>query len=409
MKINELREQRTALAREVRDLLDKNPGKEWKPEHQTAYDAKMEDIERIDGEITRNQSAMDLDAERRVEEAAADVGKDRAKKNGRPDPLSDRGIHDAWLRGGIQAMSPEQATKFRNTMSTTTGSQGGYTVPTIISGELIDLLKLFGGMRPVSDVFQTSTGADLNFPTTDGTAETGEIVAQNVQAATADPTFGSVTISTYKFSSKTITVPIELLQDTVIDIEAFLNKRIVQRLGRSMNSYFTTGTGSSQPYGVAARAASGKVGTTGQTLTVIYNDLLDLLHAVDPAYRDGGSCRFMMNDGSLKVVRKLVDSNSRPLFIPNWDTSITQGVPATLCGYPIQINQDVATMAANAKSILFGDFSYYKIRDVMGLTLFRFTDSVFMTYGQVGFLAWARAGGNLVDTTAVKYYANSAT
>lgn len=84
-------------------------------------------------------------------------------------------------------------------------------------------------------------------------------------------------------------------------------------------------------------------------------------------------------------------------------------MPDSLLGYGITINQDVATMAASAKSILFGDFSKYIIRDVMSATLFRFTDSAYAKLGQVGFLMWARSGGNLVDTGAVKYYANSAT
>lgn len=404
-KINALREQRTALAKEVRNLLDHNPGKSWNAEHQSNYDAKMTDIERIDGEIERIQKAADLDAENRVDAAIADT----QKVKGAIDPLSERGLHATYLRDGMSGLSAEQARVYRNTMSTTTGSEGGYTVPTLISGTLIDALKAFGGMRAVAEQFTTNGGNDMSYPTSDGTAEVGELVAQNTQAATADPTFGTVSLSVYKFSSKTITVPIELLQDSVIDIEAFINKRIVQRIGRIQNTYFTTGTGSSQPRGVVAGASSGKVGTTGQTLTVIYDDLVDLQHSIDPAYREQAACRFMMADSSLKIIRKIKDTAGRPIFVPSYDTGISKGAPAELLGSPIQINQDVAVMAANAKSILFGDFSYYKIRDAMGITMFRFTDSAFMTKGQVAFLAWARAGGNLVDTTAVKYYANSAT
>lgn len=67
-------------------------------------------------------------------------------------------------------------------------------------------------------------------------------------------------------------------------------------------------------------------------------------------------------------------------------------------------------MAAGAKSILFGDMKKYFIRDVMDLTVFRMTDSAFTLNGQVGFVAFTRTGGNLVDAGgAVKHYANSAT
>lgn len=412
-RINQLREQRTSLAKEVRNLLELNPGAKWKekPETQQAYDAKMGQIEELDGEIARLQNAANLDADHAFEDAAAQVGADRARRNGDVDPLSPRGLYGAYLRNGLDGFTAEQRTAYRNTMSTTTSGQGGYTVATEVVGTVIDLLKAFGGMRQVGEVFSTSMGNPMNYPTSDGTSETGEVIAQNVTATAADPSFGVVTLNAWKFSSKIVAVPLELLQDASVDIEGFVNRRCATRLGRIMNTKFTVGagSGSGEPQGVSGVASAGKTGTTGQTVTIIYDDIIDLEHSVDPAYRALGNCRFMMADSSLKVIRKIKDTAGRPLFIPSYDASITKGAPAELAGYPIQINQDVAAMAANAKSVLFGDFSFYKIRDVMEATMFRFTDSAYMKLGQVGFLMWARADGNLVDTTAVRYYANSAT
>jgi HK97 family phage major capsid protein len=149
------------------------------------------------------------------------------------------------------------------------------------------------------------------------------------------------------------------------------------------------------------------VGTTGQTLTVIADDLIDLIHSVDPAYRENGVCSFMMNDASLKVIRKLKDTTGRPIFMPGYD-GLSGPMADSVLGHSVTINQDVAVMAANAKSILFGDFSNYYVRDVMGATLFRFDDSAYIKLGQIGFLMWMRSGGNLLDANAIKYYQNSA-
>src|SRR3546814_11000051 len=96
--------------------------------------------------------------------------------------------------------------------------------------------------------------------------------------------------------------------DSSIDGESFVRSRLGTLLGRITNKHCTTGTGGSQPNGLITAATVGKTGTTGQTLTVIYDDLVDLEHSVDPAYREGGNCSFMMADGSVKTIQKIKDS-----------------------------------------------------------------------------------------------------
>ena len=143
-------------------------------------------------------------------------------------------------------------------------------------------------------------------------------------------------------------------------------------------------------------------------MTVTYDDLVDLMHSVNRAYRANG--RFMLNDVSMAVVRKLKDTTGRPIWNPGDAEGIAGGVPSTLCGYGFTINDDMAVMAAGAKSIAFGDLSKYMIRDVAGTTsLRRFDDSAFALKNQVGFCGWTRSGGNLMEPAAVKVYTNSAT
>jgi HK97 family phage major capsid protein len=135
---------------------------------------------------------------------------------------------------------------------------------------------------------------------------------------------------------------------------------------------------------------------------------VDLEHSIDPAYR--ANCRYMMNDSTLKALRKIKDTQGRPIFVPGYETGNPGGAPDRLLGREIVINQYMAAMAANAKSILFGDFSKYLVRDVMDVTLFRMTDSAYTLKGQVGFVAFCRSGANMVDNGgAIRSYANSAT
>lgn len=403
--IQALRERHDALAREVKNIVEQNPGATWTAENQATYDERMGEIETVRAEIRRIEAVAALDVENAVRDAGGSVGDAPAAVVAGRSPLFAK-----WMRGGDQALTAQEWQAVRNTMSTGTGSEGGYTVETSVATELIKAMKQFGGMREAATVFATSQGNPMSWPTMDDTGNTGELIGENTTATAQDAAFGTVPLNTYKFSSKIVTVPIELLQDSQIDIEAVVIALLAERLGRVQNSYFTTGTGTSQPRGIVTGAAAGKVGATGQTATVTYDDLVDLEHSVDPAYRSAPGVGFMMNDSSLKVVRKIKDSQSRPIFVPGYESGVPGGAPATLLGRPIYINQDIAAMAADAKSILFGRLNNYRIRDVMSAQVFRFTDSAYTKLGQVGFLAWQRAGGNLLDVSGatVKYYQNSA-
>lgn len=400
--IQSLRERRAELNKQARNLTEQHQAT-WNATHTAEFDALMEQVSNLDDQIKRTERAMSLDADREFE---AMGGREAPAAGGRTERSS---AVAKLLLGGAGALNDAERRAIQNAMSTTTGSEGGFTVQTDVTRAVIEAMKFYGGMREVAQVIQTASGNPLNYPTTDGTAEEGEIVAENASATDADAVFGTAALNPYKFSSKVITVPIELLQDSAVDIESLMIGRLGMRIGRVTNRFFTTGTGTGQPTGIVTAAGLGKAGVTGQTTTVIYDDLVDLQHSVNRAYRQ--NARFMMADTSLRVVRKIKDAEGRPIFVPGYEAGNPGGEPDRLLGTPIVINDHVPAMAANAKSILFGDFNYYLIRDVLDLQILRFTDSAYAKKGQVGFLGWFRAGGNFIDASggAVKHYANSAT
>jgi HK97 family phage major capsid protein len=269
---------------------------------------------------------------------------------------------------------------------------------------LIEAQKFYGGVRQVSNVFSTDSGNTLPIPTANETAALGSILAENATATTQDVAFGQVMLGAYKYTSNIVLVSMELMQDSAFDIEAYLARKLGERIGRINNQHFTNGTGTGQPQGVVTGATSGKVGATGQTTSITIDDLLDLEHSVDIAYRTGA--KFMLNDQSLKAVKKLKDAQGRPLWLPG----LAFKEPDTINSYGFQVNNDMQVMAANAKSILFGDFSNYWIRDVKAVQVVRFNEK-YADAGQVGFVAFSRADGKLINagTNPVAYYQNSAT
>lgn len=411
-KLAQLRAQRDAKAKAAADLNAKTPADQRMPAADaSALDTILNEIEAIDGEIARenrmNQVAGDEHAEH---EAAMNAATHQGGRSEESQALR------AMLAGGLSALTPEQRQAMvarqnpdiRAAMSTTTSTEGGYTVATEYNRELIEAMKEIGGVRPVAHVFQTATGATMNFPTADATAEEGEIVGQNAPASAGDTAFGNATMDVYKYSSKKIALPFELLQDSMFNLEVYVQKLLALRIGRITNRHYTVGTGVGQPRGLVTAAVVGKAAAAGGATGVTYEDLVDLEHSVDPAYRS--RAQYMFHDDSLKVLRKIKDGNDRPIFVPGYETGNPGGAPDRIMGRTYSINQHMAPMAANAKSIAFGDMSKYFVRDVMDLTMFRMTDSAFTLLGQVGFVAFMRSGGNLIDVGgAVKLFQNSAT
>lgn len=417
-KLAQLREQRNIAAKQANEINGKYPADQRMPAADAEkLDAVLAQVEAIDNEISREQRLAQLAGDDPATQHAAALN--AATRNPSKQGEESKALR-AFLTGGVmnmaegdrQRMQSRQNPDIRNAMSTSTTTEGGYTTAIEYQKSLEVAMKAFGGMRGVASQIRTATGITMNFPTADATGEIGEIVGQNTAVTGLDTSVGNTSMDVYKYSSKKIALPFELVQDSFIDIEAYVQSVLAMRLGRITNTHYTTGTGTGQPRGIVTGAASGKVGGTGQTVLVGYDDLVDLEHSVDPAYRGQPGIGYMMHDSTVKALRKIKDGQSRPIFVPGYesDALINGGAPDRLMGRPIYVNQDMPVMAANAKSILFGQFGKYMIRDVMDLTLFRMTDSAFTLLGQIGFVAFMRSGGNLVDAGgAVRYYQNSAT
>jgi HK97 family phage major capsid protein len=137
--------------------------------------------------------------------------------------------------------------------------------------------------------------------------------------------------------------------------------------------------------------------TAANASSIVAADLIDLFHGVDPAYRNGPKVAFMMNDSTLKAIRKLKD-DSGGAGVGNflWMAGLSAGIPDTILGKPYFVNQDMASIATTNKTVLFGDFSKYLIRNVREITMLRLVER-YADFHQVGFLAFSRHDGRILD------------
>lgn len=275
---------------------------------------------------------------------------------------------------------------------------GAYTIPTTFINQLEQNMLAFGGVLQVAEILRTQGGEDMTWPTADDTSNTGTILPENTTiGSSVDPSFGAITWKAYKYSSKLIKVPVELMEDSAFDLVALIGQMLGERLGRITNTHMTTGTGAAQPRGIVTASSLGKTTASGTAITA--DEILDLVHSVDPAYRIGAG--FMFHDGILLALRKLKDGEGRYL----WHSGMDSGAPDSLWSYPITINQDMqATVASGTKTMLFGQLSKYKVRQVRGIRLRRLVERYADT-DQEGFVAFIRQDGNLLNagTAPVKH------
>lgn len=422
MTSKELREKRGNLSEQAKAILDKASAenRDLTQEETQSFDRIHAEIEKYGKDVERMERQESVERELAVSRGVIAGREDRTVvAEGEPELETERqrererraqkyaAAFDNYLRFGVQGMNSEERSILQSgyradgetRAQTVTTTAGGYLIPQGFSNQIEESLKAFGGIREAATVFRTDSGNDLPWPTVDDTAQTGELLAINTAAAAQDVTYGQVTFKAYKYSSKLVLVPIELMQDAAFDLNAHLASVLGTRIGRITTTHFTTGDGVAKPSGIVTGASSGV--TAAAAATVTYDELLDLEHSIDPAYRSPVyGCGWMFADSTFKILRKLKDGEGRPL----WQPGLVSGAPDTLNGWPFTINQDVAAMATGAKPILFGAFKKYYIRDVMGITVLRLVER-YAEYAQVGFLAFSRHDGRMLDagTDPVKY------
>ena len=409
----QLREQRATLFEKMKEVSDRASA-----ENRLLSAEEVATYDRVDAEYTQVEDEID-----RREAAQA-----REKNMVRRDPsgtLEDGGqvvddgeaynrVFTNFLRRGMADLSPEdkavmsgKASQILNAAGIGTGAAGGFTVSPEFREKLIETQKWYGPMLQEAEVIYTETGAQFPWPTSDDTANVGAILAENTQVTEQDITFGTANIDAYMYTSKMVRVSYQLMQDSAFDLGAWLPRKLGTRLGRILNQHFTTGTGTNQPDGIVTSATVGATSTGSFAATggVSFDNLIDLIEALDPAYGGGEGLKFMGHQSVRKAIRKLKDGQGRYL----WEPSTQAGVPNLVQGYPFVLNNDMPALAASSKSLLFGNIrDAYVIRIVRDMQTMRLQER-YADFLQVGFLAFERADGTLQDADAVRVLQTTAT
>ncbi len=383
-KLTELQTKRAEIWQQTKDFLDEKHQESdvLSAEDNATYEKMEADVVSLGKEINRLSKQMEIDNQLKQPTTQPLTTNPATDKQGLITDYS----QDFWnlMRGQAPVT---------NALKEGTDPDGGYLVPDEFEKQLIQKLHEANILRSISNVIQTNSGEHkIPVVATEGTASWMEEEAAYTES---DTQFSQVSLGAHKLGTL-IKVSEELLNDSAFNLMGYLSEEFGRRLGDAEEKAFLTGAGSGQPTGILNDTTGASLGSTAKSATDInFDDLIDLFYSLRAPYRKNAV--FIMSDDTVKAVRKLKDKNDQYI----WQPSVQAGQPDRILNCPVLTSQYMPSLAASAKPVLFGDFSYYWIADRQGRT-FKRLNELYAVTGQVGFLGSQRVDAKVILPEAIK-------
>ena len=390
-KILELREKRAKAWEAAKAFLDTKRGTDglMSAEDVAVYEKMEADVVNLGKEIDRLERQQSIE-----NELSKPVNAPLTDKPLVPSLETKKGrASDEYKSAFWNVMRNKNSFEIRNALEVGTDSEGGYLVPDEFERTLIEALLEENIFRGIAKVITTSSG-DRKIPVV-ATKGTASWVDEEGEIPESDDAFGQVSIGAYKLATM-IKVSEELLNDSVFNLESYIAREFARRIGAKEEEAFFIGDGTGKPTGIFHSTGGAQLGITAASATAVtVDEVMDLFYSLKSPYRKNAI--FVMNDSTVKAIRKLKDGNGQYI----WQPSLTAGQPDTILNRPVKTSAYVPAIASAAKTIAFGDFGYYWVADRQGRA-FKRLNELFAATGQVGFMATQRVDGKLILAEAIK-------
>ncbi len=385
----ELKQLRAKRINEMRGVLDvtEAEGRPLNADEREKYDKIEAEVEDLTSTIDRRErhaaAASKVASDQGEARVARSAPESRAEALETPEY---RHAFDRYIRFGPSSLTSDES----RALQIGTNSEGGFLTETTLDRQLVETLDELNVMRQICTVINTAS--DRNIPV-ESDAAAATWISEEGAYVLDDVAFSQVSLSAYKLGT-IMKISEELLQDSAIfNLTVYIARNFARRLAGAEETAFVTGSGSGQPTGVDDGATAAV--TAAATGAVTTDELLDLYHSPKRQYRQSGS--WLMNDATIKAIRQLKDSTNQYL----WQPGLQAGEPDRLLGRPVYSSDDMATMAAGAIAVVFGDFSYYTIADRGPRVMLRLNE-LYAANGFVAYRMHERVDGKVVLAEALQ-------
>ena len=385
MTLIEKKQKLSALVKEARAKLD---AKEIE-----AYNKFDAEIDALSAEIKAEEKQVEREnALAAIPEPARSKVNPEDQKSGKITATAE--YKDAFfraVRGGASAVTAEDRKLFQNVMSIGEDSRGGFlVVPAEMETTIREIMSANVAMRRLADVIKMTADKKIPIATTFGAASW---IGENGAYPKVDDNFEVKALGSHK-AGKIVLVSEELLNDSEFDIQGLLNRSFARVFADAEEPAYISGDGVNKPTGFLVDAQTGA--TTAGAAAITSDEVIDLFYSLKSGYRRVAT--FLMNDSTEKYLRKLKNATTGDYM---WQPGLTAGQPNTLLGRPIDNSDSMPAIAASAKTIAFGDFKQYTIKDTIGMQM-QVLDQLYAENGQVGFKGNERTDGKLIVPEAIK-------
>lgn len=314
---------------------------------------------------------------------------------------------ESYIRKGMSRVGPAD----RKTLTEGLDDAGGFWAPEQMQAEVLRRTAAASVVRSLARI--VTTGRDtvkwprLVYTTDDKYTSpvrltwTGELPPTSTVHRVTDPNAGLLSIPVHT-AMASLPFSNDLLEDAMFDVFGLGAELMGEAFGLGEENVFTNGTGANQPLGMVTGITVGTetIGTeaSGDASTLTGNGIIDLHYGLPAQYRR--NARYLLNSQTAKVIRKLVDGNSRYI----WDSVqsavhgslVSPGDQDVLLGKGVIFNEFMPDVAASAYPILFGDYKGYFIVDRVGLSLKRM-EELYAESNITVLLARKRTGGSVAE------------
>lgn len=250
-------------------------------------------------------------------------------------------------------------------------TEGGFLVaPEQMVMQIIEAVDNMTFVRQYANVIPVPSAASLGAPARDNDVGDPEWTAE-IRTGSEDDSldFDKRDLHPHPLARR-IKISKKLIRVSLIDIAAYVSKRLAYKIGIVQENNYLNGNGANRPLGVFVASSQGintgrDVSTGNKTTEMQADGLIEAKYTLKKQYRQANSTRWAFHRDGIKQIRKLKDGEGQYI----WKQGLSDK-PDTILEIPFEESEYVPNTFTTGQYVgILGDWSTYWIADALNMEI----------------------------------------